>query len=244
MKRTVWITVLAVVAFLAMIIARLPASWVIPSSSKTSCTSVGGTVWDGVCNGLVAQGQAIGDISWELHGSALLTGKVIAAVMLARPGGTARANLEYGFDRHLIARDVKADLPLDPSLLPQLPANLHGRLRADLDLLRVDKRAVREVRGVIEALDLQEGPPGQSSPFGSYSITFPGGGGNPLGRLRDLGGPLSVEGSLKLTPEPGFELRTLVAARPGAPVDLEQQLRYLGSPDAQGRRPFDMTATF
>jgi len=45
-------------------------------------------------------------------------------------------------------------------------------------------------------------------------VTFPGGPGEPTGKLRDLNGPLAVEGTLRLTRQPGFELEGLVAARP------------------------------
>jgi hypothetical protein len=47
-----------------------------------------------------------------------------------------------------------------------------------------------------------------------------------------------------LTPEPGFDLQGLVAARPSASADLVQNLRFLGSPDAQGRRQFSLESSF
>ena len=81
---------------------------------------------------------------------------------------------------------------------------------------------------------------------GSYSLTFPPStGGDPVGQLRDLGGgPLAVEGTLRLTPEPGFDLEGLVKARPTASADLAKDIQFLGSPDAQGRRPFSLAGTF
>ncbi len=82
--------------------------------------------------------------------------------------------------------------------------------------------------------------------WGSYSVTFPPPtAGDPVGQLKDLGsGPLAVEGALKLTPAPGFDLQGLVAARPSASADLVQNLRFLGSPDAQGRREFSLESSF
>ena len=65
------------------------------------------------------------------------------------------------------------------------------------------------------------------------------------GQLRDLGsGPLAVEGTVRLTPEPGFDLEGLVTARPTASPELAQDIQFLGSPDARGRRPFSLAATF
>jgi len=65
-----------------------------------------------------------------------------------------------------------------------------------------------------------------------------------VGQLRDLGGPLAVEGSVRLLPGPGFELQGLVAPRPTASQKLADEIRYLGSPDAQGRRPFMLEMSF
>ena len=75
-------------------------------------------------------------------------------------------------------------------------------------------------------------------------MTFPGGPGEPTGKLRDLDGPLAVEGTLRLTRQPGFELEGLVAPRAGAEPALINNIRYLGSPDATGRRPFSVAGTF
>jgi len=47
-----------------------------------------------------------------------------------------------------------------------------------------------------------------------------------------------------LTPAPGFELEGFIAARNGAPPELVNSLRFLGSPDATGRRPFSLSGTF
>jgi len=75
-------------------------------------------------------------------------------------------------------------------------------------------------------------------------VTFPGGSAEPIGKLRDLDGPLAVEGSLRLTRQPGFDLEGLVAPRSGAAPELVNNIRYLGSPDATGRRPFSVAGTF
>jgi hypothetical protein len=75
-------------------------------------------------------------------------------------------------------------------------------------------------------------------------IEFPAApGGEPVGKLRDLDGPLAVEGTMRLTRQPGFDLQGEVTARPGAPPALINNIRFLGSPDALGRRPFGISGT-
>jgi hypothetical protein len=193
---------------------------------------------------MTVKGQAIGDLSWEVFASRLLTGKFAAFVVFTRATGSARGTVEVGFGGHLSGRDIHLDLPLDPTLLPQLPRDLTGRVHADLASIQVSRHAITSVQGQIEAHDLQMGAGGAIQPFGSYSLTFNPPSTPPVGQLRDLGGPLEVEGTVRLTPEPGFNLQGLVKARPGASEALVRELQFLGSPDAQGRRPFALESSF
>lgn len=250
MKRTVWLVIFGLLVFGGIVIARLPASWVLPDPRHgLSCSDVDGTIWMGTCTGLSVQQQPIGDLTWQLHASRLLAGKLNADVTVTRPNASVEGNVETGFDRKITARDVKADLPLDRDLVSALPPNfrsLRGKIHADLAQLRIEGQAVKVIQGVVEAHDLTDGEGSNAQRWGSYSLTFPAPSkGNPLGQLRDLGGgPLAVEGTLRVTPEPGFDLEGLVTARPTASAELAKDIQFLGSPDAQGRRPFSLSATF
>jgi general secretion pathway protein N len=250
MKRTIWLTLFGVLVFAGFVIARLPISWVMPGpKSGVSCTDTEGTIWNGACSGLTVQQQPLGDLSWEVHASRLLSGKLNADVVLTRPTGSARGNVETGLDKRITASHVEADLPVDQDLAMQLPPNwrgLRGKLHANLRLLRVEGEKIKAIEGVIEAHDLTDGQGSSAQKWGSYSLTFPPStGADPVGQLKDLGsGPLAVEGTLRLTPEPGYDLEGLVAARPTASPELARDLQFLGSPDPQGRRPFSLAGTF
>ncbi len=253
MKKTILLIFLGVLVFAGIVIARMPVSWVFPGpSAGVSCTDIDGTVWTGSCTGLTVpalQQQPLGDLSWEVHAARLLSLKLNADVVLTRPTGAVQGNVEAGLNKSITASRVKADLPLDEQLTASLPPNLHGlrgKLHAELNQLRIEGNALKSIEGVVEAHDLTETEDGTTQRWGSYSLTFPPStGGDPVGQIRDLGGgPLSVEGTLKLTPEPGFDVEGLVAARPTASPDLAEDLKFLGSPDAQGRRPFSLAGTF
>jgi hypothetical protein len=250
MKRTIWLIFFGALVFAGIVVARLPASWVMPGpKSGVTCSDVDGTVWTGTCTGLNVQQQPVGDVSWDVHASRLLAGKLNADIVITRPTGTAQGNVEVGLDKNITARDVKADLPLDREAVAALPPNLQslrGKIHAELAHVRVEGQALKAIQGVVEARDLTDGEGRDAQRWGSYSLTFPPStGGDPVGQLRDLGsGPLAVEGTLRLTPEPGFDLEGLVTARPSASSELAQDIQFLGSPDAQGRRPFSLAATF
>ena len=244
MRRSLWIALLAAAAFVAIVLARMPAAWVLPArGAQWACASIDGSLWGGICAGLTVSGTPLGDMSWELHPLRLLTGRLAAHLTLSHGPGDAAADVELTFGQRLAARNVHADLPLDPALLPSVPAGLHGRAHAELALAEVQRGVIRQLQGRIEARNLEERS-GNNTALGSYAVSFPGGSGDLVGTLRDLEGPLALEGTLRLTPAPGFELEGVIAARRDAPPELVNSLRFLGSPDATGRRPFALSGTF
>ncbi|HEY1892444.1 MAG TPA: type II secretion system protein N [Steroidobacteraceae bacterium] len=245
MKRTVTVIVLVIVAFAAIVLARLPASWLLPRGGAFTCASVEGSLWSGYCSGLAVRGTALGDLAWQLRPSRLLIGRLAAHIDLERPPATsARGDVEIGLGGTIVARNLTASLPLDPTLLPALPPTLTGSLHADLALVKVSKKGVvSAVQGSIEAHDLVDHS-GYVTPLGNFSVTFPGGGSQPTGNLQDLGGPLALQGTLVLTPQPGYNLSAYVTPRANASQPLINAIQFLGSPDAQGRRQFAMQGTY
>jgi hypothetical protein len=244
-KRGFWIGAAGLVAFAAILIARLPASWIVPSSANASfsCQSTEGTLWSGLCSGLIVQRMPLGDLSWEFQPAKLLRARLGARVTLNRGTAHASGDVELGAAGALSAHAVQADLPLDPQLFPGLPPQVHGQAHVELAHAEIVRGIITQLTGKIELHDLEDRA-GAVTRLGSYVVTFPEGGGEPLGQVHDLGGPLSVEGTLRLTRQGGFEVQTLVASRPEADPELANSIRFLGSPDRSGRRVFAMSGTF
>jgi general secretion pathway protein N len=246
MKRIVWISLLAILAFAIILLVRFPAQWAarwLPPG--TSCNQLSGTVWNGACSGLVAQGVQVDSASWQVHPVALLSGKVSAHIELLRGTNFVRTDVEAGSSR-ITARHLTADLPLDRALIPQLPPGLAGVAKANLEWLQLEKGALTGLQGDLEGHDLVVIDEGQRLAIGAYRVSFPApeAGKDPVGQLRSLSGPLDVTGTLRLTRPPGFAVEGLVAIHPDAPPVLAQKIAQLGSPDAQGRRPFGFENTF
>jgi hypothetical protein len=247
MRRSFWIAVLAGLAFALIVIARFPAVWAAGALPQwLSCDEVSGTVWNGGCTGLTLRHQELlGDLSWQLHPIRLLAARLAAHVQLTQGPAFLNGDLEWGLGQRLHGRDIHASFDLNPALVPALPANLSGSARADLAYIEMQGNRLTDVRGRIEVHDLVQHH-GAPTPLGSYTLTFPGaaGGGEIAGELKDSGGPLALEGTLRMTPEPGFLLDGKVASRASVAPELARQLQILGSPDAQGRRSFSIANTF
>jgi Type II secretion system (T2SS), protein N len=240
-RRGILITILAVVAFVVIVVARLPASWVIPTSPGAfSCASLDGSIWNGTCSGLVAQGTPIGDLTWDMHVLRLFTGKLSANIVLNRPTGTVSGDFAVGFDKNLSLSNVQAALPLDRELVALVAPGMRtpqGSIQANIDEARITKNnIVTDIKGTIEVHDLVTHDP-EPTAWGSYRLSFPGGTTPPAGEVKDLGGgPLGVDGHIvMLQDKPGVNLDLFLTTHPNTPQSLVENLQFL-APDAQGRR--------
>jgi general secretion pathway protein N len=242
----VWITLAALLAFAAIVLARLPAAWVVPAPGRAAagCTSVEGSVWSGSCAGLFIERKPVGEVTWELHPWRLFAGRLAAHITLSSPAARGSADAEVGLSKHVVARNLDADMPLDPKLLAGLPPGLRGQAHLGLSLVELERGMLTRLQGRIEVHDLEDHDGGRATRLGSYALTFAPTAGDPVGQIKDLGGPLAVDGTLKLTRQGGFEVDGMVAPRADAPKDLTDNLRFLGSPDASGRRQFSLSGTF
>ena len=93
MSGSLRITLLAAGAFLVILLARLPASWVAPRKGNVTCESADGSVWSGSCNGLTVARAPYGDLSWDLAPLHLFTGTLAGHVVLAHGAITGRGDL-------------------------------------------------------------------------------------------------------------------------------------------------------
>jgi len=246
MKRTLTVIVLVIVAFAAIVLARLPASWLLPAGGADfSCASVAGSLWNGYCSGLQVRGTPLGDLTWQLRPSRLFLGKLAAHIDIEHPPTTSvQGDVDVGLGGTIVAHDVTASLPLDPKLLPGAPPTLSGTLHLNLTMASVTRKGVvKSLEGRIEASDLVDRG-GYVTPLGNFVVTFPGGTPQPTGDVQDAGGPLAVQGTLVLTPQPGYGLSGYVTPRQNATQALINAIQFLGSPDAQGRRQFALSGTY
>jgi len=229
--------------FVLVLIVRFPARWIGPLLPQgTQCQQLDGSAWNGACTGLTAGGANWGDLGWELHALQLLRGRLELNLDLANQAGYLRGSVAVGLGGALHGRDVTLDFPLTSALVSALPAGAHAQLAGNLSRIEWNGRYVTQLLGELTLRDLV-GAQGQA--FGSYQVQFaPASGDTPSGVVHDLGGPLALEATLNLTRDPGYVVQGEVAARPSASPAFADQLKYLGSPDANGRRPFSLSGTF
>jgi general secretion pathway protein N len=239
--------ILAVICFALALVARFPARWLGPLLPHAlHCQQLEGSAWNGSCTALTSGSSALGDLTWNLQLLQLLRARLDLRLDLTSPGSYARGDVALGFGGAVHGRELALDLPLTSALISSLPAGAHARLVGKLARIEWTGKYLAQLQGDLQIQDLV-GSQGQA--FGSYQISFAPGtdSGNadlPVGEVHDGGGPLQLDATLQLTHDPGYLVQGRVAPRPTASAEVVDMLKYLGSPDASGRRPFSLSGTF
>lgn len=250
MKRgTLVLTVIAGLAvFLVVLVLYLPASWISSAlPPQVRCNALGGSVWHGECLGLQYQGAALGDATWNLALSGALRGRLSGDLDVRGSALNARADLDTSFAGVGEFRNVVLNVALDPALLPQLPPDQRGNLSANLRRLELAPGLVPQaLEGTIELRGFKQ-VGSRPLDLGSYQVTFDG---SPLqdgalvGKLRDLGGPYIVDGTVRLTPPNGYLVQGYITGRTADAERLVREITLGAMPDASGRSSFSFEGSY
>jgi hypothetical protein len=250
MKRgTLIATVLAGLAvFLVVLVLYLPASWFasfLPAQVK--CRELGGSIWNGECLGLRYQAAELGDATWNLSVGGVLSGRLRGDVDLRGTAVAMRADLDTDFNGVGELRKVTARIPLDPSVIPQLPPNQRGTVIADLPRLVLGAGpAPRLIQGFVEVRDLRQ-LGAQALDLGSYRVEFDGVAselGEVHGKLRDIGGPFLLEGTVNLQPPSSYLVNGRIAGRTAQAENIVREITLGAPPDPSGRSEFSFEGTY
>jgi type II secretion system (T2SS) protein N len=243
------LTIIAGLAvFLVVLVLYLPASWFASAlPPQLRCNELGGSIWHGECLGLQFQGAAIGDATWNLAPASALTGRLAGDLDLRGSALTARADLDTNFSGVGEFRDVALRLALDPALLPQLPREQRGTVTANLERLELAPGPTpHAITGVIELRDLRQ-VGAQPMDLGSYQLTFDGTppqNGALSGKLRDLGGPFIVDGTVQLSGPNGYLVQGYITGRTADAERLVREITLGAMPDASGRSTFSFEGSY
>jgi general secretion pathway protein N len=234
-------------AFLLILVATLPVSLFtryLPPALTASGLS--GSVWHGHAAAVAFRNQPLGGLSWSVKPLRLFVLQVAYDVELERPDGHARAIVSVKPGGVLVLTAIDARLPVEAFAGTLSPRGWTGEIEAAIKEARISAGWVDGAEGVIRALNLKA-PRDSGAGIGSFELTLGAGavGTDALtGRLRDLGGPLNVRGTLAVRRDRSYVLEGEVAPGPGATPGVFRSLAFLGEPDAQGRRPFAVEGTF
>ena len=235
-----------VAAFLVCLVAMLPANQLtrrLPAGIEVG--GVGGTVWSGRARSLTVNGRSLGGLQWSCRPWSLLVLEWSCAVSLAPPGGEITGELSGDFGPEVVGENLRGRVPIAAFEGIATPRGWTGDLEVDLDAVRFVGRRPASAAGTMFLRNLRA-PGAGGQVLGDFELTVGEGtvGSEALnGRLRDLGGPLRVRGSIEMGQDGRYLLTGEAAPGPGAGPAIFDTLSFLGSPDSQGRRPFTIEGT-
>lgn len=248
MSRRNLLVAAGIVAFLVCLVAMVPANQLamrLPPGVVMS--GVGGTIWSGRANGLAINGRLIGGIQWSCRPWRVLLLEWSCHVDLSPAGGELSADLQGEFGNNEISgRDIAGQLPITAFEGIVTPRGWSGLLELDVKTLRIVDRRPADATGSLFLRSLRA-PGAGGEMLGDFELTVGEGSvgtGALSGRLRDLGGPLHVRGTIELESDGRYLLSGDAAPGPGAGPAIFDTLSFLGPPDNQGRRPFAIEGSF
>ena len=155
---------------------------------------------------------------------------------------TARSDIDLKLDGSGDLRNLSAQFPLDPAFVARFSPNYRGLVAARFAHLQLAAQgAPRALEGTVELRDYRQ-VGARPLVLGSYEVTFDGG---PVGKLRDLGGPFSIEGTVTFTPPNNFVVQGLIAGRTPEAINIvRNDIAFGAPPDASGRNQFQFESSF
>lgn len=228
-----------VVVLLSVLVATFPArvayQWFAPPDLQM--TGISGSIWRGTATEGLAGGAYIRDISWRFKPAALAGGKLAFETTSRPASGTMNTDVAVGLDGSLTLSSLSGRVPLD-LVHPVFQQNaIRGDLSLAFESLVLKNGLPVEVVGAVTVANVSV-PSLSAGDLGDFRADFQTVDGVVTGTVDDVSGVLDVAGVIRLAPDRTYSLVGDVAARPAAPPSVEQQLRFLGSPDERGMRPF------
>lgn len=204
---------LGLLAYLIFLVATLPAAraWAwFGESVPLQAYGLDGTLWHGRAAVMQDELRRLEAVQWEIRPLSLLRGNLSAEVQARLPGdGRLRSTVHLRPNR-LRAEDLRLELPAPLVLtwagIDRLPVTVDGRFESLLrELVLVDERLLR-ADGLLSWNSATLALGRQPLPLGNLALRLRPGEDAILGTLTSQGGPLSLDGDLRLAPDGRFVL--------------------------------------
>lgn len=238
--------VLGGTAFLVFLLAMLPARIIfLTLPEPVQAFGVEGSIWRGSARIIDTGGLQIRNTEWKIELSQLLLARVGGEFKTRWNGGFAEGNASLGLGGSLIVRDTRSAMDAAPLAQAVGAPPIAGQVSIELEELELQDMWPASLKGRGEIRNLSSSLMGQgaAAQIGNVAIEFTGEQNTDesiIGLIKDIGGPLEINGTLQLTPDRAYDLKTRVKARPGAPEQLRNNLQYLGSPADDGSHEFGL----
>jgi general secretion pathway protein N len=236
--RNLFMLLIVLLVIAGVVVATCPADYayrlVADRLGVLKLGGISGSLWTGHATSTQVFGQELGAVDWQLEAAPLLSGEVMTHVRLAGTDITASGILDRTSDGTISVRETTFRVPARfaaPALdIPSL--ELLGHIDGKLTEARLHGAWVQQASGTLLWNDAAVAGAAQAQ-LGAIEATFSSApDGSISGVAHDLGGPLQLNGTFKVTAG-NFDADANLAARDGNPQVVEA-LRYIGEAQADG----------
>jgi general secretion pathway protein N len=236
MKRLV---IAGLLVFLLVLLVTFPArvayNWFAPAEVQLS--GISGSIWQGSATEGIAGGAYIRNLKWKFRPLALLRGQLAYLASASPAAGTMNAELAVSLDGTLSLFDLYGRMPLN-LIHPAFQQNgIQGDVVLQFAALKIRNGLPVEADGSVTVADFFA-PVLSASRIGDFRADFQTTSEGISGVVQDVSGVLDVEGTIELLQNRSYIFTGQVAATAETPPSITNQLRFLGSADERGQRPF------
>ena len=236
MKRLVFA---GIAVFLLVLLASFPAqvayNWFAPPEIQLS--GISGSVWNGKSAEGLASGAYLRDLSWRFRPGALLGGGIAFDASASPGSGVLETQVAAKLDGSLSLTNLRGNVPLDVVHQSFQQGGVRGDLILEFENLTIRDGIPVVAIGSVTVADFVA-PVLSASRIGDFRADFQSSGDQIIGEVQDLSGVLDVEGTITLLPDRSYAFTGEVAPTAETPPSILNQLQFLGSADARGRRMF------
>ncbi len=215
--------------------ARVAYTWF--ATPGVSISGITGSVWRGQASEGAVAGIYLTDIRWRFRPLALFRGEAAFGLSAQPISGFVDADIGVGLGGSVRLSNVSAALPIRSLERHVAVSGIDGDIRLQLEQVVLEDGVPVDAAGVVDVANLVIRPLAASA-LGDYRATLATDGQTIRGIVQDTSGVLEVSGNIELSRDRSYSFIGLIAARPEAPAAVNDQLQYLGSADAEGRRSF------
>jgi hypothetical protein len=213
-------------------------------------SDLSGSLWHGSAGHLVVNGRDAGSLEWRLHPASLLTLTADTELHWVKVSFVVDGTARFGL--HSVRATLRGGGPIEDLADLGMAPGWRGIADADVRDLVFDYSRLSALAGEVSVSDLASAQLGADAPLGNYQLHFAddavGADGSVTGTLKDLGGPLRVQGTLRLsqTALGGTVSATIKEGADIAPALRSQldSLAQMRGRNRDGAIPVDLEFTF
>ncbi len=231
-----------IISFLAALLFTLPADkalqwWGDDLEADIRLFSPQGGVASGSARSVSIDGLLLDETNWRLRPLALLKGRLGFTLKSSVNGNSANAIVEFGMGGRTVIHDLHASLPI-AQLLPLFGSvilPLSGNLQVDLSRIVIEDESLFELNGQIQVRSARWTLMRPTLLLGNFNAELSTQDQIMTAAISsDSKSPVATKGQVKVDNGGRYDVDLLVKANTNTDERLNNLLKSLGRPDAQG----------